>query len=164
MTQEKGATSSGASSAAASVGRGSRSAGAGDGPGGLQTGRGTTTIADAVVTKVAGIAAREVRGVHSMGGGASRALGGVTSRMGLGDERSQGVSVEVGEREAAIDITIVVEYGESIPQVSNQVRENVVRRIEAITGLSVTEVNVTVNDLYFPGDEVEPPPEQPRVH
>jgi uncharacterized alkaline shock family protein YloU len=164
MTQETGATSSGASSAAASAGRGSRSAGAGDGPGGLQTGRGTTTIADAVVSKVAGIAAREVRGVHSMGGGASRALGGVTSRMGLGDERSQGVSVEVGEREAAIDITIVVEYGESIPQVSNQVRENVVRRIEAITGLSVTEVNVTVNDLYFPGDEVEPPPEQPRVH
>jgi uncharacterized alkaline shock family protein YloU len=98
-----------------------------------------------------------------MGGGAGRALGGVTSRMGLGDERTQGVSVEVGERETAVDITITVEYGESIPQVSNQVRENVVRRIEGITGLSVTEVNVTVNDLYFPGDDVEQPPEPPRV-
>ncbi len=170
MSQESGATSSGGSSSSSTSSGPSPTMSRGSGPtsggaGGLQTGRGTTTIADAVVSKVAGIAAREVRGVHSMGGGASRALGGVTSRMGLGDERTQGVSVEVGEREAAIDITITVEYGESIPQVSNQVRENVVRRIEGITGLSVTEVNVTVNDLYFPGDDVqeEPPPEPPRV-
>lgn len=171
MSEESGSTTPASSSSSTSSGAiattsrpsGSGLGGSGAGTGGLQTGRGTTMIADAVVSKVAGIAAREVRGVHSMGGGAARALGGVTSRIGFGDERSQGVSVEVGEREAAIDITIVVEYGESIPQVSNQVRENVVRRIEGITGLSVTEVNVTVNDLYFPGDDVEPAQEPPRV-
>ena len=168
MSEESGSTtpasSSSSSTSSGAIATTSRpSGGSGAGAGGLQTGRGTTTIADAVVSKVAGIAAREVRGVHSMGGGAARALGGMTSRIGFGDERSQGVSVEVGEREAAIDITITVEYGESIPQVSNQVRENVVRRIEAITGLSVTEVNVTVNDLYFPGDDVEPAQEPPRV-
>ena len=73
----------------------------------LQTERGNTTIADAVVTKVAGIAAREVRGVHDLGGGVSRALGSVTQRVGIGDELSQGVSVEVGEREAAVDLTVV---------------------------------------------------------
>jgi uncharacterized alkaline shock family protein YloU len=50
-------------------------------------------------------------------------------------------------------LTVVVEYGESIPKVSQAIRENVIKRIEGITGLSVTEVNVTVNDLYFPGDE-----------
>ena len=131
--------------------------GGGDAPP-LQSGRGTTTIADAVVTKVAGIAAREVPGVHAMGGGASRALGTMTHRVGIGDERTQGVSVEVGEREAAVDITIVVDYGESIPQVSNDVRENVAKRIEGITGLSVTEVNIMVNDLYFPGDEEQEEP------
>jgi uncharacterized alkaline shock family protein YloU len=117
-------------------------------------------IADAVVTKVAGVAAREVRGVYELGGGIARALGGVTQRVGVSDERTQGVSVEVGEREAAVDLTIVVEYGESIPRVSQAVRDNVIKRIEGITGLSVTEVNVSVNDLYFPGDEA---PEQARV-
>ena len=124
----------------------------------LQTERGRTTIADAVVTKVAGMAAREVRGVYELGGGIARTLGSVTQRVGVGDERTQGVSVEVGEREAAVDVTLVVEYGESIPRVSQAVRENVIKRIEGITGLSVTEVNVSVNDLYFPGDEA---PEQP---
>ena len=124
----------------------------------LQSERGNTTISDAVVTKVASIAAREVRGVHELGGGVSRAIGSVTQRVGIGDERTQGVSVEVGEREAAVDVTLIIEFGESIPQVSQAVRDNVVKRIEGITGLSVTEVNVAVNDLYFPGDEA---PSQP---
>ncbi len=127
----------------------------------LQTPEGSTTISNDVVTKVAGIAAREVRGVHSMGGGVGRTLGSVTQRVGLGDQRSQGVTVEVGEREAAVDLTVVVEYGESIPQVANAIRQNVIKRIEATTGLSVTEVNITVNDLFFPGDEQ--PAEPPRV-
>lgn len=126
----------------------------------LSTERGQTTIADAVVTKVASMAAREVRGVYELGGGVTRAVGSLTERVGVTDERTRGVSVEVGEREAAIDLTLVIEYGESIPRVSQTVRENVIKRIEGTTGLSVTEVNVTVNDLYFPGDEV---PEQPRV-
>ncbi len=126
----------------------------------LQTEHGTTTIADLVVTKVASIAAHEVPGVYALGGGAARALGAVTQRVGIGDERTQGVSVEVGEREAAVDLTLVIEYGESIPQVSTRVRENVIRRIEGICGLTVTEVNVTVNDLHFPGDDV---PEPARV-
>ena len=126
----------------------------GSGPGTpLSSERGNTTIADTVVTKVASIAAREVRGVHELGGGVSRAVGSVTQRVGISDERTQGLSVEVGEREAAVDLTVVVEYGESIPRISQAIRENVIKRIEGITGLSVTEVNVTVNDLYFPGDE-----------
>ena len=141
--------------------RTSTRSGSGTGGSPLQSERGTTTIADTVVEKVAGIAAREVPGVHSLGGGASRAFGAVTQRVGIGDERSQGVSVEVGEREAAVDLTLVVEYGESIPQVCEQVRNNIIKRIEGIVGLSVTEVNVTVNDLYFTGEE--PPPEPPRV-
>ena len=121
----------------------------------LKTEKGTTTIADTVVEKVAGIATREVRGVFDMGSGTTRALGAVSQRVGLADERSQGVAVEVGERETAVDLTIVVEYGESIPQVAEQVRDNVISRVEGITGLSVTEVNVEVNDLHFPGDDAD---------
>jgi uncharacterized alkaline shock family protein YloU len=126
----------------------------------LKTERGTTRIENTVVTKVAAIAARETRGVHDLGGGAARAFGSVSERVGMSDERSRGVSVDVGEREAAVDLTLVIEYGESIPQVSQAVRENVIKRIEGITGLSVTEVNIVVNDLHFSGDDE---PEEPRV-
>ncbi len=130
-------------------------------PGG-EGGQGRTTIADAVVSKIAGLAAREVPGVYGFGGTAARAFGAITERIPGGRaSTTQGVSVEVGEREAAVDLTIVVEYGESIPKVAQQIRENVIRRIEGTTGLAVTEVNVTVNDLHFPGDEE--PDEAARV-
>jgi uncharacterized alkaline shock family protein YloU len=119
----------------------------------LATAKGQTTIADPVVTKVAGIAAREVGGVYALGGGAARALGALTQRLPVGDGTGQGVSVEVGEREAAVDLTVVLEYGESIPRVSQAIRENVIRRIEGITGLQVTEVNIAVNDLHLPGED-----------
>lgn len=127
--------------------------GAAEAPGPLEAGRGTTTLDDAVVTKVAAVAAREVRGVHDLGGGMARAFGTVTEAAGVTDERTRGVSVEVGEREAAIDLTIVVDYGESIPRVAQAVRDNVIKRVEGICGLSVIEVNISVNDLYFPGEE-----------
>jgi len=125
-------------------------------------GRGQTTIGEGVVTKVAGLAAREVPGVHDLGGGAARAIGSVTQKVGLGDARTQGVSVEAGEKEAAVDLTIVIEYGESIPRVADAVRDQVIKRVEGITGLTVIEVNITVNDLYFPGEDE--PDEAPRVN
>ncbi len=124
-------------------------------------GRGQTTIGEGVVTKVAGLAAREVPGVHDLGGGTARAIGSVTQKVGLGDARTQGVSVEAGEKEAAVDLTIVIEYGESIPRVAEAVRDQVIKRVEGITGLTVIEVNITVNDLYFPGEDE--PDEAPRV-
>jgi len=139
-----------------------RRSGAGGGETPLDTERGKTTIADGVVTKVAAIAAREVPGVYVLGGGAARALGAMGQRVGISDERTQGVSVETGESEAAVDLTVVIEYGESIPQVSELLRDNITKRIEGITGLQVTEVNITVNDLHFPGDDEQPQQEEPR--
>ncbi len=136
-----------------------RTEGEGDSP--LRSDKGLTSIADAVVSKVAGIAAREVAGVHALGGGVGRALGAMTQRVGIGGD--SGVSVEVGEREAAVDLVVVVEYGESIPRVAEGIRENVSRRIEGITGLQVTEVNIAINDLWFPGDEAEEDEAQSRV-
>ncbi len=145
-------TTSGSTAVVGTRSAGNRPEGAGPGTP-LQTSRGNTTIADAVVSKVASIAAREVRGVHDLGGGVSRALGSVGQRVGMGEAGGQGVSVEVGERQAAVDLTVVVDYGESVSQVSQAIRDNVIKRIEGITGLSVTEVNVVVNDLYFPGED-----------
>jgi uncharacterized alkaline shock family protein YloU len=126
-------------------------------PGNLYTEQGQTTIADVVVTKVAGIAAREVGGVHALGGGMTRAFGAVTQRLPGTDPMTQGVSVEVGETEAAVDLTVVIDYGESIPRVAAAVRENIIRRIEGICGLSVKEVNIAVTDLYFPGEDESQP-------
>jgi uncharacterized alkaline shock family protein YloU len=127
----------------------------------LVSDRGTTRIGDGVVEKAAGIAAREVAGVHSMGSGLGRVVAGVTQRVGLGDERRQGVSVEVGEHEAAVDLDAVFEYGANVPQVAQGVRNNVAERIEFITGLRVTEVNVTVSDIRRAGEGEDP---EPRVH
>jgi uncharacterized alkaline shock family protein YloU len=121
----------------------------------LVTDKGATTIADSVVTKVAGIAAREVGGVYALGGGGARAIGNVTQRVGIGDSRTQGVAVEVGERQAAVDLTVVIEYGESIPQITAEIRQQVVKRVEGICGLEVTEVNISVDDLHFLGDDDE---------
>lgn len=129
----------------------------------LQTERGGTRIEDSVVQKIAGIAAQEVDGVR-MGGSTSQSIGGILSSVpGVGGGSSgqtRGVSVEVGEVESAVDLTMTVEYGKSIPQVSEAVRRNIVNRIENLTGLRVTEVNITVNDVFFPQEEQQREQEQ----
>jgi uncharacterized alkaline shock family protein YloU len=122
----------------------------------LQTSQGNTTIADSVVQKIAGISAREVSGVHSLGGGAARTIGAIRERIpGSSQSAGQGVSVEVGERQAAIDLDIVTEYGVSIVDLSRAVRRNVIEAVEGMTGLEVTEVNVLVNDVHLPSDDAQ---------
>jgi len=127
----------------------------------LQTDRGNTTIQDTVVSKVAGIAAQEVEGIR-MGGGASQTVGGVLSSItgGSGGSQTQGVTVEVGQEEAALDLTLTAEYGKSVPQLTEAVRRNVVNRVESLVGLRVTEVNITVSNVYFPQDEQQQLEEQ----
>jgi uncharacterized alkaline shock family protein YloU len=130
----------------------------------LVTEQGKTTIADLVVAKIAGIAAREVAGVHELvTQGVGGAMAGLAQRMTGADTRSQGINVEVGEREAAIDLRLTVDYGVSIPQVAEAVRRNIIKRLEAMTGLIVTEVNIDVSDLYFPEEEAQTQQIQPRV-
>jgi uncharacterized alkaline shock family protein YloU len=129
----------------------------------LQTERGGTNIENTVVQKIAGIAAQEVDGVR-MGGGSSQAIGGILSSVTGGNVggggQSRGVSVEVGEVESAIDVTLTVEYGKSIPQIAEAVRRNIINRVENLVGLNVTEVNVSVNDVFFPEQERQQEQEQ----
>ena len=123
----------------------------------LQTDRGGTSISDSVVSKVAGIAAQEVDGIR-MGSGASQTasslLGSITGGSS-GGSQTQGVSVEVGQEEAALDLTLTAEYGKSIPQLSEAVRRNVKNRVESLVGLRVTEVNIAVQNIFFPQQEEE---------
>lgn len=129
--------------------------------------KGTTTIDDAVVAKIAGMATREVQGVHDMGGGTARALGAVRGMVGADKNVTQGVNVEVGERQAAVDLDIVVEYGIAIQDLAGSVRRSVIDEVERMCGLEVTEVNVKVHDVHLPESEKSDKSEQdkpePRV-
>jgi len=122
----------------------------------LVTPQGRTSIADSVVAKIAGLAAREIAGVHAMGAGATRTFGSIREILPGNTEArtaSQGVKVEVGERQAAIDLDLVVEYGVAIADLAAAVRKNVIERLQRMTGLEVTEVNINVDDIWIPGTD-----------
>ena len=125
--------------------------------------RGTTTIDDSVVAKIASIATGEVTGVASMGGNLSGAVAQVVGRIRGEEHATSGVGVEVGTRQAAVDLSITVQYPAAITEVASSVRDNVIDRIEKLTGLEVVEVNIAVTDLAFPGGEEEEEGDQSRV-
>ena len=121
----------------------------------LNTGDGQISVADNVVQKIAGTACREIAGVHAMGTTGARAFGAVRDRIpgSSGPNFAQGVGVEVGETEAAVNLDIVVEYGVSIAELGRSIQRNVKQAVERMTGLRVVEVNVAVDDVYLPGDD-----------
>jgi uncharacterized alkaline shock family protein YloU len=115
----------------------------------LTTETGNTRIGEGVVAKIAGLAARDIPGVFSMGSGMARRVGQLRSLIPGGSEAvNQGVSVEVGEREAAIDLNVVTWYGQSIVEIAEAVRRNVIGQVEGMTGLRVVEVNVQIDDIH----------------
>ncbi len=127
----------------------------------LKTEDGKISVAQSVVQKIAGIACREISGVHAMGTSGSRAFGAIRERIpgSSGPNVAQGVGVEVGETQAAIDLDIVVEYGVSIADLGRSVQRNVKQSVERMTGLEVVEVNVSVDDVHTDDDQ----PSESRV-
>jgi uncharacterized alkaline shock family protein YloU len=125
------------------------------------TASGKTTIVDPVVAKIVGIAAREVTGVHALGGGAARVIGNIREAIGTRD-LSQGVKVEVGETEVAVDVTIVVEYPQQLQAVAAEVRSAVADAVTTLVGMKVAEINVTIGDVHIPGED-DDAAEEPRV-
>jgi uncharacterized alkaline shock family protein YloU len=117
-----------------------------------RTSLGAIRIANEVVAVIAGLAATEIDGIAGMSGGIAGGIAEMLGRRNL----ARGVKVEVGEREAAIDLFIIVEFGVRIPEVSLRVQENVKQAIESMTGLAVIEVNVHVQGVSF----AEAPEEQ----
>jgi len=118
---------------------------------------GKVRIADEVVATIAGLAATEISGVAAMSGGI---VGGIAERLGR-KNLSKGVKVEVGEKEAAIDLFIIVSFGARIPDVALKIQENVEKAIQSYTGLKVVEVNIHVQGVYFKAEENSE--EEPRV-
>ena len=130
----------------------------------LATNDGKISVAESVVTKIAGLATREVAGVHAMGSGAGRAFGALKERIpgSTGPSVTQGVSAEVGETQVALDLDVVIEYGVSIADLGRSIQRNVKQSVERMTGLEVTEVNVSVGDVFL-GDPSEQDAQPPRV-
>ncbi|GAB2692945.1 Asp23/Gls24 family envelope stress response protein [Paenibacillus thermoaerophilus] len=117
---------------------------------------GTIQIAPEVIEVIAGLAAVEVEGVAGMSGGIAGGIAELLGRKNL----SKGVKVEVGQREAAVDVSIVIEFGHRIPEVAGRIQHNVKHAIESMTGLTVVEVNVHVHDVQFKAAEKTEEPEQ----
>ncbi|MET4921036.1 Asp23/Gls24 family envelope stress response protein [Streptomyces sp. PSRA5] len=116
---------------------------------------GTTTIADNVVATIAGIAVRESDGIYALGGSASRALGSVRDRVSKSPDPTRGVKVEVGETQTAVDLDVIVEYGEPIAEDAKDIRTRVTDAVETMTGLEVVEININVLDVHLPGSDGE---------
>jgi uncharacterized alkaline shock family protein YloU len=132
----------------------------------LRSERGSTIIKDKVVARIAGMAAGEVEGVY-MGGSASRAAGEVLDSVTRSQGQTRGVSVDVGQVEVAIDLTMGIEYGRDFLDIAERVRGKIIERVENMTGLRVTELNVTISDIISPDREEEEerrdePESQPR--
>ncbi|MFC7681922.1 Asp23/Gls24 family envelope stress response protein [Paenibacillus sp. GCM10028914] len=106
---------------------------------------GQIQISPEVIEVIAGLATVEVRGVAGMSGGFA---GGIVELLGR-KNLSKGVTVEVGQREAAVDVSVIVEYGHRLPEVAGEIQRNVKRSIENMTGLTVVEVNVHIHDVHF---------------
>ncbi|MCF3961355.1 Asp23/Gls24 family envelope stress response protein [Streptomyces fuscigenes] len=146
--------STGATSSTSTAQSGASGAQSGRRGGGPPASRGRTTIADGVVEKIAGLAARDVVGVHAMGSGVSRTFGAMRERVpGGGKSVTRGVKAEVGEVQTALDLEIVVDYGVAIADVAREVRENVIAAVERMAGLEVVEVNIAVSDVKLPDEE-----------
>jgi uncharacterized alkaline shock family protein YloU len=119
------------------------------GPGALPA-PGRTVITETAVAKVAAIAARSVPGVFALGAGTARALSALRDAVGGGD-LSQGVRVEVGQTQVAVDVSLVAVYGEPLQDLAARVRAAVYRAVEDLVGLEVIEVNVEISDVHLPG-------------
>jgi uncharacterized alkaline shock family protein YloU len=109
---------------------------------------GETTIDDEVIGAIAGVAAREVEGVASLGTSSIRRT--VVERLGRAEEKARGVEVEAGKKEAIVDITLNILYGFSIPKIIIEVRKKVAYRLLELVGLIAKEINVNVVGIEFP--------------
>ena len=115
------------------------------------------------MSKIAGIAAREVSGVAALGGGGARMMGSIRESFGASEDVRQGVSVEVNNGTASIDIAIIAEYGVAIHELAEAIRRNIMNAVERMTGLSVDRVDVVVHDVKLPREEDESAETAPAV-
>ncbi len=128
----------------------------------VENNQGRTVIADTAVAKVVAIAARSVAGVHALGSGASRSIGAIREVVGAAD-LTQGVRVEVGESQVAVDIVLLAKYGYPLQTLADTVRRAVYHAVEELVGRHVIEVNIEITDVHIPSLDAEKPAGRSRL-
>ncbi len=108
------------------------------------TNQNTLTFEDQVIKKIAGIAANEIKGILSMSGGF---MSGLTDRFRSTEDITKGINAEVGEKQVALDLKVIVEYGKNVPSIFSETVNNVKKSVHDMTGLEVVEVNMHVEDV-----------------
>ncbi|MED3981774.1 Asp23/Gls24 family envelope stress response protein [Priestia megaterium] len=108
------------------------------------TNQNTLTFEDQVIKKIAGIAANEIKGILSMSGGF---MSGLTDRFRSTEDITKGINAEVGEKQVALDLNVIVEYGKNVPAIFSETVNNVKKSVHDMTGLEVVEVNMHVEDV-----------------
>ncbi|WP_235861706.1 Asp23/Gls24 family envelope stress response protein [Tersicoccus phoenicis] len=111
--------------------------------------RGTTTVSETAIARVIGVAVRQVPGVHALGSSAARTFGQLREAVGQADH-AQGISVETGERQVAVTVTLVAGYPWPLQDIARNVRAAVYDAVEGLIGKDVAEVNVTITDVDVP--------------
>jgi uncharacterized alkaline shock family protein YloU len=124
--------------------------------------QGRTVISDTAVAKVVGVAARSVAGVHALGSGASRSIGAIRDVVGATD-LTQGIRVEVGESQVAVDIILMAEYGYPLQELANTVRAAVYAAVEDLVGRDVIEVNIEITDVFIPSNDADKQPSRAKL-
>lgn len=128
-----------------------------------KTQSGETSISDLVVAKIAGLAIQQIPGVYNVGSSTARALGAMREAVGVEKSVAQGINVEVGETEAAIDLTLIVEYPHPLREVADAVRKAIYDGVQEIAGLVVKEVNIAITDVHIPNEEEDEEGEESSV-
>ncbi|MBY0008389.1 Asp23/Gls24 family envelope stress response protein [Priestia aryabhattai] len=108
------------------------------------TNQNTLTFEDQVIKKIAGMAANEIKGILSMSGGF---MSGLTDRFRSTEDITKGINAEVGEKQVALDLKVIVEYGKNVPAIFSETVHNVKKSVHDMTGLEVVEVNMHVEDV-----------------
>lgn len=102
-------------------------------------------IEDKVVAKIARIAINGVDGILEMKGNIADSIGSFFS--GRDEQSTAGVSVEVGEKEAKINLDVIIEYGKNATRIFQDIKRAVTNNIKEMTGLDVVTINVDVVDV-----------------
>ncbi|KZE12750.1 Asp23/Gls24 family envelope stress response protein [Priestia aryabhattai] len=108
------------------------------------TNQNTLTFEDQVIKKIAGMATNEIKGILSMSGGF---MSGLTDRFRSTEDITKGINAEVGEKQVALDLKVIVEYGKNVPAIFSETVNNVKKSVHDMTGLEVVEVNMHVEDV-----------------
>lgn len=106
--------------------------------------KGELTYDDKVIQKIIGLSLEKVSGLLAVDGGFFSNL---TDKLINTDNVTNGVNVEVGKEQVAVDLNVVVEYQKNVPALYDEIKKVVVEEVSKMTDLEVVEVNVNVVDI-----------------